>query len=76
VEFFLFTPGDKQLEEKAFVAVESDLPDRTQPRLIWLEAGCWTLANHFPHGQAIQEYRQALTLNRGWTKPESTGAGL
>jgi tetratricopeptide (TPR) repeat protein len=63
--FFLFTPGEKQWEEKAFVAVEKALsldPDsavahQARGRLLW------TPANRFPHEKAIQEYRRALTLN-------------
>ncbi len=63
--FFLFTPGEKHWEEKAFVAVEKALsldPDLAE---VYLARGrlLWTPANHFPHEKAIQEYRRALTLN-------------
>jgi serine/threonine-protein kinase len=62
---FLFTPNEKQWEEKAFVAVEKALsldPDLAEA---YLARGrlLWTPANHFPHDQAIQEYRRALVLN-------------
>ena len=62
---FLFAPDEKDLHEKAFVAVEKalaldpDLPEAylARGRLLW------TPANHFPHDKAIQEYRRALALN-------------
>jgi non-specific serine/threonine protein kinase len=62
---FLFTPGEKQLEEKAFVAVEKALsldPDLAESHLARGRL-IWTPANHFPHDKAIQEYRRALALN-------------
>jgi TolB-like protein/DNA-binding winged helix-turn-helix (wHTH) protein/Tfp pilus assembly protein PilF len=63
--FFLFTPGEKDWEEKAFVAVEKALsldPDLAEA---YLARGrlLWTPANHFPHEKAIQEYCRALALN-------------
>jgi TolB-like protein/DNA-binding winged helix-turn-helix (wHTH) protein/Tfp pilus assembly protein PilF len=63
--FFLFTPGEKDWEEKAFVAVEKALsldPDLAEA---YLARGrlLWTPANHFPHEKAIQEYGRALALN-------------
>ena len=63
--FFLFTPDEKQWEEKAFVAVEKALsmdPDLAEAHLARGRL-LWTPANHFPHGQVIQEYRRALALN-------------
>ncbi len=62
---FLFAPDEKDLHEKAFVAVEKalaldpDLPEAylARGRLLW------TPANHFPHEKAMQEYRRALALN-------------
>jgi TolA-binding protein len=63
--FFLFTPGEKQWEEKAFVAVEKALsldPDSATAHLARGQL-LWTPANHFPHERAIQEYRRALILN-------------
>ncbi len=64
-KLFLFAPNEKDLHEKAFVAVEKalaldpDLPEAylARGRLLW------TPSNHFPHSQAMQEYRRALTLN-------------
>jgi TolB-like protein/Flp pilus assembly protein TadD len=63
--FFLFTPNEKQWEEKAFVAVEKALaldPDLADAHLARGRL-LWTPANHFPHDKAIQEYRRALDLN-------------
>ena len=64
-KLFLFAPDEKDLHEKAFVAVEKalaldpDLPEAylARGRLLW------TPSNHFPHDKAIQEYRHALALN-------------
>src|SRR4029453_3251585 len=62
---FLFTPGEKQLEEKAFVAVEKGLsldPDSAEAPLARGRL-LWTPSNRFPHEAAIKEYRQALGIN-------------
>jgi serine/threonine protein kinase/Flp pilus assembly protein TadD len=64
-KLFLFAPYEKDLQEKAFVAVQKalaldpDLPEAylARGRLLW------TPSNHFPHDKAIQEYRRALALN-------------
>ena len=64
-KLFLFAPDEKDLQEKAYVAVEKalaldpDLPEAylARGRLLW------TPANHFPHDKAMQEYRRALALN-------------
>jgi len=63
--FFLFTPEEKQWEEKAFVAVEKALllePDLAEAHLARGRL-LWTPSNHFPHDKVIQEYRRALALN-------------
>jgi tetratricopeptide (TPR) repeat protein len=62
---FLFTPNEKQWEERAFVAVEKALsldPDLAEGHLA-RGRFLWTPSNHFPHDKAIQEYRRALSLN-------------
>src|SRR6185369_6366297 len=64
-KLFLFAPDEKDLQQKAFVAVEKALaldPDLAEA---YLARGrlLWTPANHFPHDKAIQEYRRALALN-------------
>src|SRR6185369_195221 len=64
-KLFLFAPDQKDLQEKAYTAVQRaldldpDLPEAYQARGRLL----WTPANHFPHDKAIQEYRRALALN-------------
>ncbi|CAN5684844.1 hypothetical protein BH20ACI3_BH20ACI3_08040 [soil metagenome] len=62
---FLFTPDEKQWEEKAFVAVEKALSLDSDSAEAHLARGrfLWTPSNHFPHDKAIQEYRRALGLN-------------
>ncbi|HEX3227798.1 MAG TPA: tetratricopeptide repeat protein, partial [Pyrinomonadaceae bacterium] len=62
---FLFTPDEKQWEEKAFVAVEKALSLDPDLPAAHLARGrlLWTPANHFPHDKAIQEYRHALDLD-------------
>ncbi len=64
-KLFLFTPGEKQLAEKAFVAAEKALALDPDLAVAHLARGriLWTPANHFPHEKAIQEYRRALALN-------------
>jgi len=64
-KLFLFTPGEKQWAEKAFVAAEKALALDPDSAVAHLARGriIWTPANHFPHEKAIQEYRQAVTLN-------------
>lgn len=63
--FFLFTPEERQWEEKAFVAVEKALSLDPDLAAAHLARGrlLWTPAHRFPHEQAIQEYRRALALN-------------
>ena len=64
-KLFLFAPNEKQLEEKAFVAVEKALslnPDLAEAHLARGRL-LWTPANHFPHDEAIREYRRALSLD-------------
>ena len=62
---FLFTPDEKQWEEKAFVAVEKALSLDPDLPAAHLARGrlLWTPANHFPHDKAIQEYHRALDLD-------------
>ena len=62
---FNYRPEEKQWEEKAFVAVEKALSLDPDLADAYLARGAllWTPANHFPHEQAIQEFRRALALN-------------
>ena len=64
-KLFLFAPDEKDLQEKAFVAVQKALALDSELAEAYLARGrlLWTPSNHFPHEQAIQEYRRALALN-------------
>lgn len=64
-KLFLFAPGEKQLQEKAFIEVEKALALDPNSAVAYLARGrlLWTPANHFPHDRAIKEYRHALSLN-------------
>jgi tetratricopeptide (TPR) repeat protein len=64
-KLFLFAPDEKDLQRKAFVAVEKALALDPNLAEAYLARGrlLWTPSNHFPHDQAIQEYRRALALN-------------
>jgi len=62
---FLFTPGEKEWQEKAYVSVAKAL-DLDQDSAVAHQARgrlLWTPANRFPHENAIKEYRRALALN-------------
>ena len=64
--FFFFAPEEeKQLAEKAAVAVDKALsldPDLAEA---YIARGrlLWTPSNHFPHERVIQEFRRAMALN-------------
>lgn len=62
---FLFAPDEKDLHERAYIAVEKALALDSELAEAYLARGrlLWTPANHFPHDKAIQEYRRALALN-------------
>jgi tetratricopeptide (TPR) repeat protein len=64
-KLFLFAPGERQWEEKAFVAIEKALALDPDLAAAHLARGrlLWTPANHFPHEKAIREYRRALILD-------------
>ncbi len=64
-KLFLFAPDEKDLQEKAYVAVGKALALDPELPEAYLARGrlLWTPANHFPHDKAIQEYRRALALN-------------
>ena len=64
-KLFLFAPDEKDLHEKAFLAVEKALALDPELPEAYLARGrlLWTPANQFPHDKAIQEYRRAIALN-------------
>ena len=62
---FLFTPDEKQWEEKANVEIQKALSlDQDLPEA-YLARGrlLWTPGNRFPHEKAIEQYRRALASN-------------
>jgi len=63
----LFMPEEKQLELKAWGAVEKALsldPDLAEAHFA-KGFTLWTPSRHYPHEEAIQAYRRALELNPG-----------
>ena len=62
---FIVDPKGKQWEEKALAAVEnalsldSELAEESVARGYLL----WSLANHYPHEKAVQDFQRALALN-------------
>ncbi|HUG99130.1 MAG TPA: tetratricopeptide repeat protein [Gammaproteobacteria bacterium] len=64
-KLFLFSPGERRWQEKAFMSAEKALSLDPDSGLAYLARGrlLWTPANRFPHELAIGEYRRALALN-------------
>jgi len=62
---FFIDPKGKQWEERAFGAAEKALSLDPELAEAYVARGdlLWSLANHYPHEKAVQEYRRALTLN-------------
>jgi serine/threonine protein kinase/Tfp pilus assembly protein PilF len=62
---FLFTPDEKQWEEKASVEIQKALSlDQDLPEAhLALGRLLWTPGNRFPHEKAIEQYRRALASN-------------
>src|SRR5262249_12944700 len=61
----VFTPEKKQLEVKAWGAVEKAIsldPDLAEAHFA-KGYTLWTPSRHFPHEEAIRAYRRALALN-------------
>jgi class 3 adenylate cyclase/Tfp pilus assembly protein PilF len=65
IRLFLFAPEEKDLQEKAYLAIERafqlnpNLAEAYEARARLL----WTAFNHFPHQDAIRNFQQALRLN-------------
>ena len=64
-KLFLFSPEEKKLAEKAFVAVQKALDLDPDLAVAYLARGrlMWTPENRFPHEKVIGEYRRALSLD-------------
>ncbi|MBI3698065.1 MAG: protein kinase [Acidobacteria bacterium] len=65
IRAFYFEPKDKQWEEKGFVAAEKALALDPNSWDAHLARGLilWRPFNHFPHEEAIREYKRAVELN-------------
>jgi TolB-like protein/DNA-binding winged helix-turn-helix (wHTH) protein/Tfp pilus assembly protein PilF len=65
VRAFEIEPEQKQWEEKSFAAIQKAL--QLEPNLAdgYVARGhlLWSLANHFPHEKAAQDFRRAVALN-------------
>jgi TolB-like protein/DNA-binding winged helix-turn-helix (wHTH) protein len=62
---FFYRDTDRELQQKAFVAIEKALaidPNLAEAHLARANL-LWTLPNGFPHEQAVAEYRRAIGLN-------------
>lgn len=64
-KLFLFSPEEKDLPAKAFVAVQKALDLDPDLAVAYLARGrlLWTPENRFPHERVIGEYRRALSLD-------------
>ena len=64
-KLFLFSPEEKDLPAKAFVAVQKALALDPDLAVAYLARGrlLWTPENRFPHARVIGEYRRALSLD-------------
>ena len=65
IRLFLYAPEDKELEEKAYLAVDRALSLKTDLPAAYLARGRlkWTPFHHFPHEDAINDFKRALTLD-------------
>ncbi|HEX7294688.1 MAG TPA: protein kinase, partial [Pyrinomonadaceae bacterium] len=64
-KLFLFEPNNLELARNAYSETEKALNIDADSAVAHLSRGrlLWTPANHFPHADAIQEYKLALALN-------------
>ena len=65
IRLFLFAPQETDLQQKAYLAIEHAF--RLNPNLAEAYEARgrlrWTAFNHFPHQDAIRDFRQALKIN-------------
>lgn len=62
---FLFAPEEKELETKAYLAVDRALSLKPDLPVAYLARGRlkWTPFHHFPHEDAINDFKHALALD-------------
>jgi tetratricopeptide (TPR) repeat protein len=65
IRLFLYAPEEKELEAKAYLAVERALSLKPDLPVAYLARGRlkWTPFNHFPHEDAINDFKHALALD-------------
>jgi class 3 adenylate cyclase/Tfp pilus assembly protein PilF len=65
IRSFLYAPEEKELEAKAYLAVERALSLKPNLPVAYLARGRlkWTPFNHFPHEDAINDFKHALALD-------------
>jgi|GEM_PF-1510318 len=65
IRLFLYAPEEKELEAKAYLAVERALSLKPKLPVAYLARGRlkWTPFNHFPHEGAINDFKHALALD-------------
>jgi len=65
IRLFLYAPEEKELEAKAYLAVERALSLQPNLPVAYLARGRlkWTPFNHFPHEDAINDFKHALALD-------------
>jgi adenylate cyclase len=65
IRLFLYAPQEKELETKAYLAVDRALSLKPNLAVAHLARGRlkWTPFNHFPHEDAINDFKRALALD-------------
>jgi class 3 adenylate cyclase/Flp pilus assembly protein TadD len=65
IRLFLYAPEEKDLETKAYLAIDRALSLKPDLPVAYLARGRlkWTPFNHFPHEDAINDFRHALALD-------------
>jgi serine/threonine protein kinase len=65
IRLFLYAPGEKELEQKAYLEVERALSLNPNLAAAYLARGRlkWTPFHHFPHEDAINDFKHAIGLD-------------
>jgi class 3 adenylate cyclase len=65
IRLFLYAPEEKELETKAYLEVDRALSLKPDLPIAYLARGRlkWTPFNHFPHEDAINDFKHALALD-------------
>jgi serine/threonine protein kinase len=65
IRLFVYAPEEKNLQEKAYLAVERALSLNPKLATAYLARGRlkWTPSHHFPHEDAIDDFAHALALD-------------